>query len=106
MRMKMRFLALALLWMALPASAQQKVDTAQLNAAVETQRQITEAQRQQIVMQNVQLTGAESEEFWPTYREYRADVANINDRMVALIAAYAESYETLGDKESMAILRG
>lgn len=86
------------------AIAQEQVDVASLNAAIETQRQITETQRQLIVDQNLTLTAAESEHFWPLYREYRADVAKLNDRFVKLVQRYAKQFETLGDQEAMDLL--
>ena len=87
------------------AIAQEKVDMAALTAAVETQRQMTEAQRQLVVSENLVLNGDESEKFWPLYRQYRADVAIINDRLVALIARFAENYAALGDDEAMALIK-
>lgn len=89
----------------LPALAQVQLDLSDVNAAIETQRQVTQAQRTMIITDNLQLTSAESEEFWPLYREYRADVAKLDDRFIALIRRYAEKYESLDDKEAMALLK-
>ena len=87
------------------AVAQENADMAALNAAIETQRQVTEAQRQMIVNQNLSLTAAESEKFWPLYREYRADVAKLNDRFVNVVQEYAKRYESLSDKDALALLK-
>ena len=89
----------------LPALAQVQLDLSDVNAAIETQRQVTQAQRTMIITDNLQLTSAESEAFWPLYREYRADVAKLDDRFIALIRRYAEKYESLDDKEAMALLK-
>ena len=89
----------------LSALAQVPLDLSDVNAAIETQRQVSEAQRTMIITENLQLTSAESEKFWPLYREYRADVAKLNDRFVALIRRYANSYESLDNKEAMALLK-
>jgi threonine dehydratase len=98
---------------ALPTFAVEELDIAALNSAVAMQRQVTEAQRTMIIADNIQLTTAESEEFWPVYREYRADVAKLNDRFVKLVTDYARSYESMDDdtaarllKESFAIEAG
>jgi hypothetical protein len=83
----------------LPTFAVEELDIAALNSAVAMQRQVTEAQRTMIIADNIQMTAAESEEFWPVYREYRADVAKLNDRFVKLITDYAQSYESM-DKDT------
>ena len=104
--MKYRFLApLTVLLFSLPAIAQEELDMATLNAAIETQRQITETQRQMVITQNMQFTAAESEQFWPLYREYRAEVAKLNDRFIAVIQRFADQYETLDDDEAMKLLK-
>ena len=88
-----------------PARAQDGIDMAALNNAIETQRQITEAQRQQVVTQAIQLDASQSEAFWPLYREYRADVAKLDDRFVALIKDFAERYDTLNDEDALRLLK-
>jgi len=106
-------LALLAACFTLPAFAVEELDIAALNSAVAMQRQVTEAQRTMIIADNIQMTAAESEEFWPVYREYRADVAKLNDRFVKLVTDYALSYESMDDdtaarllKESFAIEAG
>lgn len=105
MRIKRIALVLAVCGLPFALAAQEKVDIAALNAAIETQRQMTEAQRQQIVSQNLELTGEESADFWPLYREYRADVAKLNDRFVKLIVEFGENYETLTDEQATRLSR-
>ena len=80
----------------LPALAQVQLDLSDVNAAIETQRQVTQAQRTMIITDNLQLTSAESEAFWQLYREYRADVAKLDDRFIALIRRYAEKIRVAG----------
>jgi len=99
------FTVFALCGLAFPILAQNDADMAALNSAIETQRQITEAQRTMIVTDNTLLTAAESEEFWPLYREYRGEVAKLNDRFVKLIRLYGANYETLKDDEAMQLLK-
>jgi len=106
-------IALLILLFTLPAVAQNDFDMSALNSAVEMQRPITEAQRTMIVADNIKLSPAEDEEFWPVYREYRAEVAKLNDRFVKLITDYADTFESIDDaaasrllKESFAIEAG
>ena len=85
--------------------AQTSSEAAARDAALETERQVTEAERQMIVAQNLQLTDSQSAEFWPKYREYRADVAKLNDRYIGLLKKYAANYKTLTDKEAIVLLK-
>ncbi|GMR17488.1 MAG: transcriptional regulator [Gammaproteobacteria bacterium] len=97
--------ALLLACASLPATAQEPVDMGALNSAIETQRQVTEAQRQMIVSKNLELTEAESGDFWPLYRKYRSDVGTLDDRRLAIITEYAKKYETLDDRTAIGLLR-
>ena len=63
-------------------------------------RSLTEAQRQATMAANVDLTEAESAKFWPLYREYRNDMAKINDKFVALIKDYAQNFEAMTDAKA------
>ena len=98
-------LALFAVSLALPALAVEELDIAALNSAVEMQRQVTEAQRTMIIADNIEFTGDESEEFWPVYREYRADVGKLNDRFVRLITDYAQNYESMDDATATRLLK-
>jgi hypothetical protein len=102
-----RRIAIALILACLPLTsiAQESVDMGELNSAIETQRQVSEAQRQMIVSQNLELTEAESSAFWPLYRQYRADVAKLVDRKVSVITRYAKNYESLDDDTALSLLR-
>lgn len=97
-------LALSILCISLPLFAQDDAERAAIRSAIEMQRQVTEAQRTMIVTDNVALTATEAEQFWPLYREYRADVAELNDRRLAIIEEYAKSWESLADEEAMKLL--
>ena len=44
-----------------------------------------QARRQAIVTSAMDLTEAESQTFWPVYRDYRTDMARVDDRLVNLI---------------------
>ena len=75
---------------------------AQGNAAdqLELTRTYIEANRQTIVTTVMNLTEEESKTFWPIYKEYRANVQKVNDRLIKLIEDYANSYENLTDEKS------
>jgi outer membrane PBP1 activator LpoA protein len=105
--MRIRHLLAVLLTAVIPLQlpAQQNDDTAAINAAIEMERQITETERQLIVAQNLQLTDTQSDEFWPKYRDYRTDVAKLNDRFIHLVRQYAANYQTLTDKEAIVLTK-
>ena len=45
-----------------------------------------------MVAQNLQLTDAEGTAFWPVYDAYQKDLQQINQRMTAVVLAYANAY--------------
>jgi len=101
---KKALLALSVVCLSLPLFAQDDAERAAIQGAIEMQRQVTEAQRTMIVTDNVPLTIAEAEQFWPLYREYRADVAELNDRRLTIIEEYVKNWESLADEEAMNLL--
>ena len=72
--------------------------------AVQLTRSAIQAERQAILAANLELDAKESAAFWPLYQEYRKALeAAINTR-VDLLNQYFASYETLTDKEAIALL--
>jgi hypothetical protein len=55
-------------------------------------RQKLNADKKLVVAQNLNLTPAEGNAFWPVYDAYQADLQKINQRMTAMITAYADAY--------------
>ena len=53
----------------------------------------------------MQLTGEESQTFWPLYHEYRAAMRKVDDRSVGLINSYAESFDTMTDEIAETMLK-
>jgi len=72
--------------------------------AIELTRAIVQAERQAIVAQTMQLTEQEGNAFWPIYRQYRGELAQVGDRWLKLIKSYAEHYENLSDELAQQIL--
>ena len=87
MRAKVYFgMMMAVLLASVPAVAQVS-DTdmlQQLRADIQTDRQA-------LVAANLGLSDAEGEAFWPIYRQYRAEMGAVGDRMQKLITDYARS---------------
>jgi hypothetical protein len=73
--------------------------------AIRLTRSAVQAERQAIIAANLQLNETERAVFWPLYQEYRDALdAAINTR-VELLNQFFASYETLTDKEAVALLQ-
>jgi hypothetical protein len=78
---------------------------AQASSEVAVTRAQIQADRQAIVADNMKLTEEQSQAFWPVYREYRAEMALVGDRLFKVISDYATSYETLTDPQASALVK-
>jgi hypothetical protein len=56
-------------------------------------RQKVKADKKLVVAENLQLTDAEGAKFWPVYDVYQKELQQINERLTAVILAYAEAYK-------------
>jgi hypothetical protein len=59
---------------------------------MEILRQKIKADKKLVVAQNLQLTDAEGTTFWPVYDAYQKDLQGVNQRLTAVILAYANAY--------------
>jgi hypothetical protein len=84
--------------LATAASAQQERD------AIELIRSQLATQRQALVAENLELTEAESEKFWPVYRSYQFDRAPLMDRRLETIREFRDNYDTLTDAQAKQIV--
>jgi len=67
-------------------------------------RAAIQTRRQAIVTSAMDLTAPESQAFWPLYRDYRTDMAKVDDRLVNLIIVYAGNYNSLSDDMAAKLL--
>ena len=74
---------------------------------IELTRSVIETQRQAIIAKNMELTEAESAEFWPAFRSYRGETAVLGDRTIAMIKGYAEAFnaDTMTDAKAEEIIK-
>lgn len=77
---------------ALPAAA-----LGQMDSYIEMLRTDVRADKVALITEVMEFTDAESEAFWPIYREYELKLAKIFDQRLANIKKYAESYEQIDD---------
>lgn len=74
-------------------------------ALIQVTRTQISAERQQAVTLSLPLTPAESDAFWPLYREYHAQLDLLNDRFYALVIEYAKAYPSVSDEQAKAFLK-
>ena len=78
--------------------------------AAQTDMQIlldkVKADKKLLVAQNMSLTDAESQAFWPVYDSYQKDLGAINQRTIKLIKSYADAWNsnTLDDTVAKKLL--
>jgi len=70
---------------------------AQMDSYLEMLRTDVRAEKVAVITEVMAFTDAESEVFWPIYREYELELAKIFDSRLANIKKYAENFETLDD---------
>jgi len=92
-------LALAVVAGAAPAVAQTDRD------AIEVMLSLAKTERKAIVAQNMQLTEAESEAFWPIYNEYADKLKGFGERDAKLIQDYAANFAALTDDKAAELLK-
>src|SRR4249919_499577 len=89
MMMRIRLAAACVLVAALAAPAMaQNTSTTNMDIL----RQKVKADKKLVVAQNLNLTDAEGTAFWPVYDAYQKDLQQINQRLAATVAAYADAY--------------
>jgi hypothetical protein len=67
---------------------------------IELLRKDVRSQKKQVIAANMNLTDKESEQFWPIYDQYTAELVKINDKKYAAIKQFAQSYDTLTDDQA------
>ena len=66
---------------------------------MEILRQKIKADKKLVVAANLQLTDAEGMAFWPVYDAYQKDLQQINQRMTAVVTAYADCLQQGADRQ-------
>lgn len=72
---------------------------------IEQLRSDLRAEKVAVLTESMELEEAESEKFWPIYREYELELSKLGDRRLALLKRYAENYDNLGNEEVKRIAR-
>ena len=98
--MKRFILLFALICLLIPAAVM-----AQTEAQMELLRSVIANERVAIFTEVLALSDAESEAFWPVYREYEVELAKVTDQRVALIKEFAGVYESMDNTIAADLLK-
>jgi Spy/CpxP family protein refolding chaperone len=72
---------------------------------IELLRKDVRSQKKQIIAENMDLSDAEAEKFWPVYDRYAAELSRIYDTKIALLNDYAESYSGMTGEQAENYIR-
>ena len=68
-----------------------------VNSFVELLRKDIKAEKTAVLTATMVFTDAESEIFWPIYREYEHEASKLGDLRITIIRDYAKSYDSMTD---------
>jgi hypothetical protein len=63
------------------------------------------AMKMQVIGQNMSLSDAEAQKFWPIYNHYVKDLQEVNNQKYALLKQYAEMWATMSDEDALIYVR-
>ena len=66
---------------------------------IEMLRHDIRSQKKQLIAQNLSLTDAEAQKFWPVYDQFTAALVKVNDKKYSLIQQYAQNFDQLTDPQ-------
>jgi hypothetical protein len=68
-------------------------------------RQDIRAMKMRVIGENMALTNAEAEKFWPIYKHYADDLHDVHNEKYALFKQYAETWSTMTDQDALIYVR-
>jgi hypothetical protein len=68
-------------------------------------RQDLRAKKMQVIEENMSLSDAEAQKFWPIYNHYVKDLHEVNNQKYALLKQYAEMWATMTDQDALIYVR-
>jgi hypothetical protein len=72
---------------------------------IELLRKDVRSQKKQIIAENMDLSDAEAEKFWPVYDRYAAELSKIYDTKIALLNDYSENYSSMTGEQAENYIR-
>ena len=61
--------------------------------------------KKQIIAENMKLTDAQAEKFWPVYDAYTQEATKLGDASYALVKEYAQAYVNMTDAEADSLVK-
>ena len=82
-------------------------DASQVSAGdfVDLLRKDVRSQKKQIIAENMGLSEAEAQKFWPVYDQYAAELSKIYDVKIALLHDYADNYSSMTGEQAESYIR-
>jgi hypothetical protein len=63
------------------------------------------AMKMQVIGENMLLSDAEAQKFWPIYKHYADDLHEVNNAKYTLFKQYAETWATMTDQDALIYIR-
>jgi len=72
---------------------------------IELLRKDVRSQKKQIIAENMDLSDAEAEKFWPVYDRYAAELSRIYDTKIVLLNDYSKNYSSMTGEQAENYIR-
>jgi hypothetical protein len=72
---------------------------------VDILRKDVRSQKKQIIAENMELSDAEAQKFWPIYDQYAAELSKIYDVKIALLKDYTDNYSSMTGEQAENYIR-
>jgi len=72
---------------------------------VDLLRKDVRSQKKQIIAENMELSDAEAQKFWPVYDQYAAELSKIYDVKIALLKDYVDNYNSMTGEQAENYIR-
>jgi len=72
---------------------------------IELLRSDIRSAKKQIIAENMKLTDAQGERFWPVYDAYTQEITKLGDANYALVKEYAQAYVNMTDAEADSLVQ-
>jgi hypothetical protein len=86
-------------------TVQQVISPTVTDADIALLRRDIRAMKMQVIGENMSLSDAEGQKFWPIYNHYVKDLSEVNNQKYALLKQYAEMWATMSDEDALIYVR-
>ena len=87
------------------ASASNDASQASADDFVDLLRKDVRSQKKQIIAENMGLSDAEAQKFWPVYDQYSTELSRIYDVKIALLKDYTDNYRSMTGEQAESYIR-